>query len=73
MHFQTSRILDDQLDNICAGGRLSDEDRAMWAVYYGTGLGAFLMSVAAETTKPGGAKELAEAIYLGNETDLFGK
>jgi hypothetical protein len=31
------------------------------------------MSIAAEAVRPGGAKDLAEMIYLGKDSDMFGK
>jgi hypothetical protein len=71
MHFQTSHISDDQLDNICAGRQLSDAERALWAIFNGTPLG-IVITVGLEISKPGAAKEYAEAIYLGKESKLFG-
>jgi hypothetical protein len=72
MNFQTNQILDDQLDNICAGGQLSNGERTFWAFFNLNPIVGLAMLVSAEISRPGGAKEYAEAIYLGKESNIFG-
>ena len=67
-------LTDDKLVEVAAGGEmhvLTDTEKTGLAIFYGTGIGALQITLQAEAIKPGGAKEIADAIYNGGKTNLW--
>ena len=61
----TTALTESQLELVAAGGAGDDVGRGIMAVFYGTGVGGALVSIAAEISEPGGAKKMADYVFHG--------